>query len=147
MIHRVDGTDEQILGILRADGRASFSAIGRQVRLSTNAVAARVRRLESTGVIVGYHAALGTDLPEHLGGIEAFIDVCLTPERDSEEFLAWTRGVRQILDAVHVTGPHDYLLRIRAADTAALDRLLRLLKREGGAAQTQTRLALRPCAD
>lgn len=143
----MDDINEQILTILRADGRAAFSTIGRQVGLSTNAVAARVRRLESTGVIVGYCAVLGTDPPEHFGGIEAFIDVRLTPDCDSEEFLTWTRGVRQILDAVHVTGPYDYLLRIRTADTAALDRLLRLLKREGGAAQTQTRLALRPSAD
>lgn len=98
-------------------------------------------------MIVGYHAVLGTDPPEHVSGIEAFIDVRLTPDHDSEEFLAWTRGVRQILDAVHVTGPYDYLLRIRTANTAALDHLLRLLKRDGGAAQTQTRLALRPSAD
>lgn len=142
----MDGISEQILSILRTNGRASFSEIGRQVGLSTNAVAARVRRLEATGVIIGYRAVLGTEIPEHVNGIEAFIDVRLTPERDSEAFLTWTRSVRQIIDAVHVTGPYDYLLRIRTADTATLDRLLRLLKREGGAAQTQTRLALRPFA-
>lgn len=77
-------------------------------------------------------------------GLEAFIDVRLHADRDSEAFLAWATGVRQIIDAVHVTGPYDYLLRVRARDTAALDRLLRLLKHEAGAAQTQTRLALRP---
>ncbi|UKJ65088.1 Lrp/AsnC family transcriptional regulator [Cellulosimicrobium cellulans] len=139
----MDAIDEQIISILRADGRASFSALGREVGLSTNAAAVRVRRLESSGVIRGYQAVLGTDAPEELSGLEAFIDVRLHPDRDSEQFLAWATDVRQILDAVHVTGPYDYLLRVHARDTAALDRLLRLLKSDAGAAQTQTRIALR----
>ena len=36
----MDGIDREILAILAAHGRASFSAIGRQVGLSTNAAAA-----------------------------------------------------------------------------------------------------------
>jgi len=137
----MDALDEQIIGILRLDGRASFSRIGREVGLSTNAVAARVRRLESSGVIRGYQAILASDVPE--AGIEAFIDVRLHPDRDSEEFLAWAAETRQITDAVHVTGPYDYLLHVHAASVGALDRLLRSLKKDAGAAQTQTRLALR----
>lgn len=142
----MDHIDEQIVNILRADGRASFSAVGRQIGLSTNAVAVRVRRLERSGLIRGYQAVLGTDVDDP-AGLEAFIEVRLSPERDSEEFLAWALGIRQIVDAVHVTGPYDYLLHVRTVDTTSLDGLLRTLKKEGGAAQTQTRLALRPRAD
>lgn len=139
----MDGVDEQIVAILRSEGRASFSAIGRQIGLSTNAVATRVRRLERSGVIVGYQAVLGTDLADRGSGLEAFIDVRLHPDRDSDDFLAWTAGIRQISSAVHVTGPYDYLLHVNLRDTASLDDLLRTLKKEAGAAQTQTRLALR----
>jgi Lrp/AsnC family leucine-responsive transcriptional regulator len=140
----VDHLDDKIIGILRADGRASFSAIGREVGLSTNAVVARVRRLERSGVIIGYRAILGTDTRERAGGLEAFVDVRLHPDQDSEDFLAWAVSIDEVLDAVHVTGPYDYLMHVRARDTAVLERLLRRLKNEGGAAQTQTRLALRP---
>lgn len=139
----MDSTDEQIVNILRNNGRASFSEIGRQVGLSTNAVASRVRRMERTGVILGYHAVLGSDIPEDRTGLEAFIDVRLQPDRDSESFLVWAADVTSILDAVHVTGPYDYLLHVRARDTKTLDRLLRTLKNDAGASQTQTRLALR----
>ncbi|MCS5497556.1 Lrp/AsnC family transcriptional regulator [Cnuibacter physcomitrellae] len=142
----MDAIDEHIVSLLRSNGRASFSAIGREVGLSTNAAAVRVRRLESSGVITGYQAILGTDAPDGVAGLEAFIDVRLEPGRDSEEFLVWASGTRDVLDAVHVTGPYDYLLRVRVRGTAALDGFLRLLKREAGAAQTQTRLALRPSA-
>jgi Lrp/AsnC family leucine-responsive transcriptional regulator len=139
----VDAIDHQIIAILAVDGRASFSAIGREVGLSTNAAAARVRRLESDGVIVGYQAVLGDRGPDPAAGIEAFVDLRLAPERDSDEFLAWSRTLPAVVDSAHVTGPYDYHLHVRVRDMGALDQLLRVLKRSGGAAQTQTRLALR----
>ena len=142
----MDGVDEQIIRVLRADGRASFSSIGREVGLSTNAVAARVRRLEQSRVILGYQAILGSDLPEPSTGLEAFIDVRLQPDQDSEMFLSWAIGNPLVSDAAHVTGPYDYLLHVRTPGTTALDLLLRQLKKEAGASQTQTRLALRPSA-
>lgn len=140
----MDALDRQIIGILVDDGRASFSAIGRSVGLGTNSVAARVRRLEAEGVIVGYRAILGAEPPDVSVGIEAFIDVRLPPERDSEEFLGWAQRDPVVRDAVHVTGAYDYLLRVVVAGTVDLDRFLRRLKSDGGAAQTQTRIALRP---
>lgn len=143
MIRGVDAIDEQIIALLREDARRAYSAIGRQVGLGTNAVSARVRRLREAGVITGFTVLLGEARAEGPAGIEAFVDVRLQADRDSEEFLRWAHTAPGVLDAVHVTGPYDYLLRVRLRDTAALDRLLRLLKREGGAAQTQTRLALR----
>lgn len=138
----MDDLDDEILSILRADGRRSFTAVGREVGLSANAVAARVQRLERVGVIAGFTVVM-TDaaaLPD--ARIEAYIDVRLRHDRDSEEFLTWAGRVDGIVDAVHVTGPYDYLLRIRIDDMRALDRILRALKKEGGASQTQTRIAL-----
>ncbi|MFB2581349.1 Lrp/AsnC family transcriptional regulator [Herbiconiux sp. P15] len=139
----MDATDSEIIDVLRVDGRASFSEIGRRIGLSTNATGARVRRLEKAGVILGYQAILGSDAAEPVEGLEAFIDVRLAPGRDSEAFLDWARRAPEVRDAVHVTGAYDYLLRIRVGGTAALDRLLRTLKNDGGATHTQTRLALR----
>jgi Lrp/AsnC family leucine-responsive transcriptional regulator len=141
----VDAIDEKILGILTRNGRASFSAIGREVGLSTNAAAARVRRLERAGVIVGYRAILAEETPERPtpAGIEAFIDVRLQAGQDSDEFLAWARAQPVVRDAVHVTGPYDYLLHVLLPDTSELDRLLRRMKKTVGVSYTQTRLALR----
>jgi Lrp/AsnC family leucine-responsive transcriptional regulator len=141
----VDAIDEKILGILTRDGRASFSAIGREVGLSTNAAAARVRRLERAGVILGYRAILADEAPERpaSAGSEAFIDVRLQVGQDSDEFLAWARAQPMVRDAVHVTGPYDYLLHVYVPDTSELDRLLRRMKKTAGVSYTQTRLALR----
>lgn len=139
----MDGIDEQIIGHLRENARRSFSELGRLVGLSTNATAARVRKLEAEGTILGYTLLEGANAPGPRGGLEVFVDVCLDPELDYETFTARIKPVREVVEAIHMTGPYDYLLRAYVPDTGALDRLLRRLKKECGAAQTQTRVALR----
>lgn len=120
----------------------SFTTLGHRVGLGGTAAAARVRRMEETGVIAGYRTVLGSDVAED--GLEAFVDVQLVPERDSAQFGTWARRLPGVVEALHVTGPDDYVLRVRLSDTGALDSLLRRLRREGGVARTQTRLILRP---
>lgn len=61
----MEETDRRIVELLRADGRTSYTDLGRALNLSTSAVHQRVRRLEERGVITGYtavvdSAALGT---------------------------------------------------------------------------------------
>src|SRR5579862_9944010 len=48
----------KIVENLQNDARMSFAELGRNVGLSTPAVAERVRRLEEAGVITGYHASV-----------------------------------------------------------------------------------------
>lgn len=139
----MDAKDDQILGILARDARTPFSTIGRQVGLSTNAAAARVRRMEQEGVILGYTIRTGPDAPNPHGGLEVFIDVRLEADTDYETFTRAIEPIEAIVDAVHMTGPYDYLLHAHVADPPALDRLLRRLRKSCGAAQTQTRVALR----
>ncbi|WP_338885990.1 Lrp/AsnC family transcriptional regulator [Rhodococcus sovatensis] len=139
----MDGVDKHILGLLRENARCSFSELGRLVGLSTNATAARVRKLETEGVILGYTLLEGQNAAGPRGGLEVFIDVRLDPAVDYDTFTRRIELVRQVVEAIHMTGPYDYLLRAYVPDTGALDLLLRRLKSECGAAQTQTRVALR----
>ena len=52
--------DWALLAELQDDARLSYSELSRRVHLSAPAVAERVRRLEETGVITGYHAPGGS---------------------------------------------------------------------------------------
>lgn len=72
-----------------------------------------------------------------------FVDVRLAPDADSDAFRRATAARPEVLDAVHVTGGYDYLVHAVVRDAAGLDRLVRAMKREDGAAQTVSRVALR----
>ena len=54
----MEETDRQIVAVLSADGRVSYTDLADRVGLSVSAVHQRVRRLEQRGVILGYRARL-----------------------------------------------------------------------------------------
>jgi len=54
----VEDTDRTIVRLLAADGRMSFTDLGKATGLSTSAVHQRVKRLEKRGVITGYGASV-----------------------------------------------------------------------------------------
>ncbi len=57
----VESKDRQILSLLAADGRMSFTDLGKATDLSTSAVHQRVKRLEQRGLIKGYGATVDHD--------------------------------------------------------------------------------------
>ena len=111
--------------------------------MSANAAAARVRRLEDDGVIVGYTTIVAGDAPSRAGALEVFIDVRLDGSTTFDAFAERLAAFPEVADSVHMTGPFDALVHAFVPDTGALDTFLGRLKRECGAGQTQTRVALR----
>lgn len=57
----MDRMDWRLLKELQGDARLSFNELSRRVHLSAPTVAERVRRLEASGVISGYHAHVRPD--------------------------------------------------------------------------------------
>lgn len=146
----MDAIDEHILSELTTDARLPFRELGTRVGLSANAAAARVRRLQADGTIAGFTVLRGRS--GNVGargdgsaraGLEVFVDVRLREGVTYEAFADAAARFPQIVDAAHVTGPYDYLVRAVVADAAALDTFVRRLKSDAGAAQTSSRLALR----
>jgi Lrp/AsnC family leucine-responsive transcriptional regulator len=137
----MDDIDREILSLLGQDGRLSFRDLGAAVGLSANAAADRVRRLRRDGVITGFTAIV--DPVAQGGGIEAVIDVKMGPGQDNDGFERAIVPLTAIVEAAHLTGRADYELRVVCRDAAELDSLLRRLKRECGAADTETRIVLR----
>lgn len=146
----MDDVDREILRALTADARLPYRELGPRVGLSPNAAAARVRRLCRDGVIARFTVELGPTASDRAAvgaagpGLEVVIDARLKEGTTSDEFLAARGAFPELLDAVHVTGPYDLLLRAVVPDAATLDAFVRRLKTLGGVAQTSTRLALRP---
>ncbi len=139
----MDHIDRGILGQLAANARISFSDLGQEVGLSAHAAAARVRRLEDDGVILGYTTIVAGDAPIRAAALEVFIDVRLDGSTTFDAFADRLVVFPEVADSVHMTGPYDALVHAFVPDTGALDTFLGRLKRECGAGQTQTRVALR----
>jgi Lrp/AsnC family leucine-responsive transcriptional regulator len=137
----MDGIDDRILGLLATNGRSSFAAIGEAVGLSPHGAADRVRRLERDGVITGYAARID---PAEVGrALDAFIDVRLLPATDSEEFERRVGVLDAVRETAFVTGRFDFQLRVACRDADDLNRTIRTIRREAGAAGTETRIVLR----
>ncbi len=137
----IDSIDRMILSILQSDGRITMRDLAEAVHLSPNAAAERYRRLVTSGVVTRVAAVVS---PEALGRpIRAFVDVRLAPATPVEEFEAHLRRLHQIEHAAHVTGTYDLVLQVACRDTADLDALLTVLKRDAGALETNTRVILR----
>jgi Lrp/AsnC family transcriptional regulator, leucine-responsive regulatory protein len=137
---RLDAIDRGILDIVAQDGRISFRELGERIRLSPNTAAERLRRLLERGIVTGFHAhvdhaALGRPL-------QAFVEVRLRPTTTLEDIEPDLLALPQVIEAIHITGGSDYLLRVACRDTGELDDLLAELRRLG-VAETETRIALR----
>lgn len=139
---RYGPSGQEILSVLQEDARISYRDLGVRVGLSANAAADRVRRLRRDGVIRGFTVIIDPAADTRTG-LVVFIDVTLRIDTTNEVFERAVLALPGITEVVHVTGGHDYLVRATVADTAALDGLLRRLKREAGVAHSSTRVALR----
>jgi Lrp/AsnC family leucine-responsive transcriptional regulator len=118
----VEDVDRRIVELLRADGRMSYTDLGKAMGLSTSAVHQRVRRLEERGVLKGYtavvdHAAL--DLP-----LTAFISITPLDPAAPDDIPERLRGVSE-LEACHsVAGEENYILKARVRTPGDLEDLL-----------------------
>jgi Lrp/AsnC family leucine-responsive transcriptional regulator len=122
-----DPIDRRIAATLLRDGRATLKTLAEVTGLSVSAVQARVRRLESDGVIKGYAAIVD---PETLGLPLAAL-IAITPldpdhEYDIPERLA---EVPEIEACHSVAGEDSFVLFVRVATPSALEHLIREIRR------------------
>ncbi|HET8680568.1 MAG TPA: Lrp/AsnC family transcriptional regulator [Micromonosporaceae bacterium] len=131
--------DRAIVTALTDDGRLSYTDLAERVGLSVSAVHQRVRRLEQRGVIRGYAAQVSyqaVGLP-----MTAFVAIRpFDPSQpdDAPERLA---GLPEIEACYSVAGEDFYLLLVRVADPAELERLLQQI-RTAASVTTRTTVVL-----
>lgn len=118
--HVLDPVDCSIVGALQENGRASFSEIGKAVRLSPTSVAERVRRLECDGIIEGYRARVSS---AKLGyPVTAFI--LARPNGPDARFVQIARKRPEILACYRITGDFSFIAHAVLRDVKHLEQLL-----------------------
>ncbi|WP_326554281.1 Lrp/AsnC family transcriptional regulator [Micromonospora sp. NBC_01813] len=140
----MDEMDWALLRELQADARLSFSELSRRVHLSPPAVAERVRRLEESGVVSGYHAHV--DLTRAGWSVIALIRMscygshCIL--RDPQ-VPTWP----EILEIHRITGDACSMLKVAAASMDQFEDVIDRLAPYGQPSSTMvlsTPLAWRP---
>lgn len=118
----IDSVDRQILSILQSDARISNAEMARRLDLAPSGVLERVRKLEARGVIEGYEVRIAPAAVDQELLAFVFVRVDEQPgERATAEQLA---AIPEVLEVHHVAGEDCYLLKVRAAGTDSLGRLL-----------------------
>ncbi|MEP1352472.1 MAG: Lrp/AsnC ligand binding domain-containing protein [Tateyamaria sp.] len=114
----LDSFDQSILVALAEDGRMSITDLAARIGLSKSPTQARLRRLEKSGIIMGYRALLD---PISLGlDHVAFVEVRLTDTRETalRAFNEAVQNVPEIEQAHMIASNFDYLLKVRTRDMA-----------------------------
>lgn len=114
-----DAYDTRILSELQRDARLSMAELGRRVHLSQPAVTERVRKLETAGVITGYHCAVNL---QALGyNIRALVRV---GRADYARVVKLVQQTPEVINAFNVTGEDSWMLEIAVVDVAHLDNVV-----------------------
>ncbi len=118
----MEDLDRRIVDLLRADGRMSYTDLGKAMGLSTSAVHQRVRRLEERGVIKGYTALVdytSLDLP-----LTAFISISPLDPAAPDDIPDRLRDITEIEACHSVAGEENYILKTRVRTPLDLEVLL-----------------------
>ena len=141
----IDDTDKQILRLLQTQARMSITELAERVNLSATPCARRIKRLEDSGIITGYHTQ--TDAQKLGYPLAVFIAISMdrhTADR-FELFEEKIQSFDEVVSCSIVTGrTEDYLIKVRVRDMAHYEEfLLHRLNRIEGVAQVHTSFELR----
>lgn len=112
----MDKFDQGIIALLRADARLTVTEIAKQVSLSRSAVSERIRQLESSGVIQGYHARIAE--PERVA-VRAYLELFHRDGR-CEQLVERMRAFPEVRRCSGVSGETDMLIYLEAASIERL---------------------------
>jgi len=139
----LDRYDISLLAALQANAHATHQTLGESIHLSASQVSRRIQRLENAGLIKAHVALLD---PTRLGlGVRAISYVTLTRHGGDEgdSFERDILAIPEVVECFAVTGESDYILKIFAADLAALsDSVLKHLTRMKGVASIRSNIVL-----
>jgi Lrp/AsnC family transcriptional regulator, leucine-responsive regulatory protein len=118
----IDSTDWALLEALQENARMTFAELGRRVSLSPPAVAERIRRLEESGVVRGYHAEL--DLAAVGVPMQAMIRITTSSSTECAVHGHRLAEVPEVLEAQRVTGTDSFIARVAVRSMEHLEDLL-----------------------
>ena len=134
-----DAVDLRIIEEVSRDGRATLAQLSEKAGLSVSAVQARLKRLESSGVIAGYRAVVDA---EAVGKpLAAFVEITPLDPAQPDNAPELLEHLTEIEACHSIAGDAAYILFVRVATPRHLESLIRDI-RAAASVNTRTTVVL-----
>ncbi|MEL6609719.1 MAG: Lrp/AsnC family transcriptional regulator [Pseudomonadota bacterium] len=146
--HRLDDIDRMILAELQADGRMTNVELAKRVGISAPPCLRRVRTLEETGYIKGYHAEVDARALGFEVRVFAMVGLQSQAEADLSAFEARCADWSLVRECHMLNGEVDFILKCVAPDLSTFQTFLTEdLLRADNVASVKTSLVIRGAKD
>ena len=135
----MDKFDQRIIALLCADARLNVTEVARQVNLSRSAVSERIRQLEASGVIQGYHARIAE--PDAVV-VKAYLELFYKGGR-CEHYVERMRAFPEVRRCSGISGETDMLIYIEAASMERLAEVRGEIENLAGVFKVKTHMVVK----
>ena len=137
---KLDETDIQILKTLQKDARESASHIAEKVNVSVPTVTERIRKLQESGVILGFQTAID---PSSIGlDVSAIITIISGSSQNYKEVTIAAEETPEVVQCFSTTGNGSHMLYVVTKNSNTLEELLRKIQSWPGVVRTETQIIL-----
>src|SRR6056297_2202091 len=133
---KIDGLNWKILNRLQENARESFANIGRYIGLTAPAVGERVKKMEDTGIILGYSAVVSYSQTGHQ--LKAIITLRAFMGK-LKPFLAIVNTFDEVVNCYRITGNENIVMEVVIKDQFHLEKFIDKLIQYG---ETRTNIVL-----
>jgi DNA-binding Lrp family transcriptional regulator len=134
----MDKVDREIVEILKENGRATYTNIGRKVGLSEGAVRKRIKALVDSSVIRRFTVKIG-----FTENAEAITLLHINPSFPTSEICDKIKKLPNVETIYEITGQYDIVVIISALNIADVNDCVEKIRRLDGVANTNTMIILR----
>ena len=136
---RITHKDQQLLNVLRDDGRATTTDIAKRLGVSRSTAQKRLERLEETGVIAGYTVQMSREYLDR--EIKAHVLITVRP-RETNTIIKEMKKFDEIRAVYSVSGQFDLIAEIAALDIGKLDSVIDQIIEIEGIERTESSIIL-----
>jgi len=134
----MDEKDEQIIEILKDDGRAGYGEIGAKIGLSEGAVRKRIKTLSDEGVIRKFTVKIGV-----AEGAQAITLLTANPAFPTQEVSKKIQVIPNVETTYEVSGEYDIVAVISGMNMTEVNECIEKIRMVEGIVKTNTMIVLR----
>ncbi len=134
-----DQLDQQLIALLREDGRASISLLAQRLHVSRGTVQNRIDRLVSSGAILGFTVRAHEAIEE--GAIKAIMMIEVVG-RSTAQVIKTLKGMPQLIKLHTTNGSWDLVAELQTSCLIEFDHVLAQVRMIDGVLNSETSILL-----